>query len=177
MIFFFLDLQFLTLLPLPFLSPSLCCSSSCTCVSLRPPFLPQNWFIPRPTLHLHAAVHANSFGPFLCLCQSAFLISCGLFFFAASDPSTPSHLLLSVLHFSLCRLAWVCSCLSSCVAILRLQERRERRGWGTTKLAKMKNNGFHWPRDELLTLHSSTSLTHTDAHSSTHISTTSAPIT
>lgn len=90
-------------------------------------------------------------------------------------PHPPPNLLLSVLRFRLCGLSWLCSCLSSCAAILRLQKRRERRGKNKTRngkhLQKMKNNGFRWPRRGLLSLllrrHSHTQRqTHTLPHTS-----------
>lgn len=89
--FFFL---FLDPLPHPPHPPFLRCSSLGTCVSLRPPFFPQNWFIPRPTLHPRAAAHANSFGLFfffmsLSVCFPHHLWSS--FFFCSHQSPSPYH--------------------------------------------------------------------------------------
>lgn len=89
--FFFL---FLDPLPHPPHPPFLRCSSLGTCVSLRPPFFPQNWFIPRPTQHPRAAAHANSFGLFFFFYVSVSLLSSSslvfFFFFAATNPLSPT---------------------------------------------------------------------------------------
>lgn len=146
---------------------------------------PQNWFIPRPTLHPHAAAHANSFGLFFYVSVSLLSSSAPVFFFfAASSPSHPPPPLLSVIRLSLCRQSWLCPCLSFCAAILRLQGRRKRKGWGGGT-----HNGKHlqrWSTTVSVGLGTSCSLfffdvththTDTDASSSTHITTTPSPIT
>lgn len=103
---------------------------------------PQNWFIPRPTLHPHAAAHANSFGLFFYVSVSLLSSSAPVFFFFLQPPAPPTHPHPFSLSFdSVCAgspgfVPVYLSALRYCVC---RGEEKER-------------GGARWPRDELLTL-------------------------